>query len=154
MIYLFTEFLGGLGQLLFYFSAKAVPPIHNHPLTSKSLGEFWGKRWNFWVRDWLRDVSQVHRKHLIKKLGITFLVSGMFHELMVNLPHFLFYRQSFFGNMTLYFIIQGLGLWVEKKWLQKAPSALRLIYLWTIVLVPSPIFINQPLLIFFGIIDG
>lgn len=154
MIYLLTEVMGGLGQLLFYSSTSGIPDIHRHPLKSTTLGEFWGMRWNFWVRDWLRDVSQIHRKDLIKKLLITFLVSGIFHELLVNLPHFLYYRESFFGNMTLYFIIQALGLWLEKKWIYKAPAAVGRIFLWMVVLLPAPIFINRPLLIFFGIIDG
>ena len=53
MIYLFTEVIGGLGQLLFYLSHLGITQIHRHPLRSKSIGEFWGRRWNFWVRDWL-----------------------------------------------------------------------------------------------------
>ena len=154
MIYLFTEVMGGLGQLLFAFSPVGIAPIHNHPLTSKSLGEFWGKRWNFWVRDWLRDISQASRKNLIKKLIITFLVSGFFHELLVNLPHFLYFGELFFGNMTLYFSIQALGLWIEKKWMSKSPSFLGRLYFWAVIILPAPIFINRPLLIFFGIIDG
>lgn len=153
VIYLFTEVMGGIGQLLFAVSPVAIAPIHNHPLTSKSLGEFWGKRWNFWVRDWLREISQANRKHLAKKLIITFLVSGLFHELMVNLPHFLYYGELFFGNMTLYFSIQALGLWIEKKWLSKAPSYLGWIFLWAVVILPAPIFINRPLLMFFGMIN-
>ena len=154
MIYLFTEVLGGVGQLLFYPSSKGTPPIHRNPLISKSLGEFWGKRWNFWVRDWLIDISRPHKKILLKKLGVTFFISGLFHELLVNLPHFLYYHQSFFGNMTLYFIIQALGLWVEKKWLYNTPLFLGRLFLWAVIILPSPIFINRPLLIFFGIIDG
>jgi hypothetical protein len=154
MIYLFTEVLGGIGQLLFYPSSNGIPSIHRNPLISKSLGEFWGMRWNFWVRDWLIDVSRPHKKVLFKKLGFTFLISGLFHELMVNLPHFLYYHESFFGNMTLYFIIQALGLWIEKKWLSNTPLFLGRLYLWSVVILPSPIFINRPLLEFFGIIDG
>lgn len=154
MIYLFTEVMGGLGQLLFWLSPVAISSIHNHPLTSISLGEFWGRRWNFWVRDWLQDISQANRKNLVKKLLITFLASGLFHELLVNLPHFLYFGEIFFGNMTLYFIIQALGLWVEKKLLFKAPAFVGCIFLWAVVILPTPLFINRPLLIFFGIIDG
>ncbi len=154
MIYLFTEFMGAFGQLIFYPAKKGIAPIHLHPLRSKNLGEFWGKRWNFWVRDWLRDVSQSQRRKPVKKLLITFFVSGFFHELLVNLPYFLVYRQIFFGNMTLYFAIQGLGLWIEKKFLMRAPVLLRTIFMWMVVIIPSPLFLNRPLLLFFGIIDG
>lgn len=154
IIYIFTEFMGAFGQLIFYPSKKGVAPIHLHPLRSKNLGEFWGKRWNFWVRDWLRDVSQFQRRNQVKKLLVTFFVSGFFHELLVNLPYFLVYRESFFGNMTLYFAIQGLGLWIEKKFLMKAPTLMRTIFMWMVVILPSPLFLNRPLLLFFGIIDG
>lgn len=154
MIYLFTEVLGGLGQLIFYPAPHGIASIHKNPLQSKTLGEFWGKRWNFWVRDWLIDISQPHKKVLLKKLGSTFIVSGLFHELMVNLPHFIYYRESFFGNMTLYFIIQALGLWIEKKWMHQMPKLIGRLFVWSVVILPAPIFINRPLLIFFGIIDG
>jgi hypothetical protein len=154
MIYLFTEVIGGMGQILFYLSPMGIAQIHKNPLRSKSIGEFWGRRWNFWVRDWLVDISHSHRKILIKKLSISFLVSGLFHELLVNLPYFLYYHESFFGNMTLYFTIQALGLWIEKKWLHSVPPLFRRVFLWVVVILPAPIFINRPLLIFFGIING
>jgi hypothetical protein len=154
MIYLFTEVLGGLGQLLFYPSSRGVPSIHRHPLKASSLGDFWGKRWNFWVRDWLVDISKSSRKNLAKKLLLTFIVSGLFHELLSNFPHFLYSGEFTFGNMTLYFIVQALGLWIEKRWLSGLPIFLKRVYLWAIVILPAPIFINRPLLIFFGIVDG
>ena len=154
MIYLFTEFMGAFGQLVFYPSNLGVAPIHYHPLKSRSLSEFWGRRWNFWVRDWLRDVSQFQRRRPLKKIVVTFLVSGFFHELLVNLPHFLYYRESFFGNMTLYFACQGLGLWIERKFLSRAPLMVRSLFMWMVVILPSPLFLNKPLLHFFGIVNG
>jgi len=154
MIYLFTEVLGSLGQLLFYPASRGIPPIHRHPLQASSLGDFWGRRWNFWVRDWLVDISKSSRKNLAKKLLLTFFVSGIFHELLANFPHFLYSRELTFGNMTLYFIVQALGLWIEKKWLSELPMFFKRVYLWVVVILPAPLFINRPLLIFFGIVDG
>lgn len=154
MIYLFTEFMGAFGQFLFYPASSGVAPIHFHPLKSRSLSEFWGKRWNFWVRDWLRDVSQFQRRRPVKKIIVTFLVSGFFHELLVNLPYFLYFRINHFGNMTLYFACQGLGLWLERRYLSGAPSMVRIFFMWMVVLLPAPLFLDKPLLRFFGIING
>jgi hypothetical protein len=150
LIYLLTEWIGVFAQLLFY-PVTALSPLHNHPLTSHTLGEFWGRRWNIWVQDWLRDVARPYRKIRMRKLLVTFLISGIFHELMVNLPYLLKFGKFTFGNMIAYFLLQALGLWVDKKYFHQAPSKLRRIYLWLVVAIPSPLFLNKPLLLFFGI---
>jgi hypothetical protein len=150
LIYFLTESLGLAGQLI--FSPWAPPhPIHRHPLLSRSLGDFWGKRWNLWVQDWLRDTSHRYRRFLKRKIFISFLFSGFFHEIMVNLPYFLFYHESYFGNMTSYFMIQAIGLWVEKKILTKTSFLLKRVYLWIFILLPSPLFLAKPLIAFFGL---
>jgi hypothetical protein len=149
-IYFATELLGALGQILSN-NSRPIKAIHNNPLKSKSLGDFWGLRWNVWVQDWLRDISFSQRKHLPKKLALTFLVSGFFHELMVNLPYYLYFNKSYFGNMTLYFVIQGIGLWVEKKWLHNFSDIIKRSYTWFIIILPTPLFIARPLLTFFRI---
>ncbi len=150
LIYLLTEWMGVFAQLLFY-PVTALSPLHNHPLSSHTLGEFWGRRWNIWVQDWLRDIARPHRRTRVKKLLITFFISGLFHEVMVNLPYLLKYGKLTFGNMIIYFLLQALGLWVDKKYLHRAPSKLRRIFLWLVVAIPSPLFLNKPLLLFFGI---
>jgi hypothetical protein len=103
------------------------------------------------VQDWLRDTSHRYRKILKRKIFISFLFSGFFHEIMVNLPYFLFYNESYFGNMTSYFMIQAIGLWVEKKFLTKTSFLLKRVYLWIFILLPSPLFIAKPLIVFFGL---
>lgn len=153
MVYFLTEAVGALGQLLFMAGPK-VSSIHNHPLRSKSLGDFWGRRWNLWVQDWLRDMSRVYRTNWKMKLLATFFISGLFHEVMFNLPYFLVYKKSYFGNMMLYFIIQGLGLWIEKRWILQMPNFVRRLYLWSVIILPAPIFINRPLLKFLGLDNG
>ena len=150
IIYLLTEWMGVFAQLLFY-PVTPLSPLHNHPLASQTLGEFWGIRWNIWVQDWLRDITRPHRRNRHNKLLLTFLISGLFHEVMVNLPYLLKFGKFTFGNRIAYFLLQGLGLWVGKEYLHRAPSKLRRIYLWLVVAVPSPLFLNKPLLLFFGI---
>ena len=31
-----------------------MPQVHNIPLVSRGLAEFWGRRWNLWFSDWFR----------------------------------------------------------------------------------------------------
>jgi hypothetical protein len=150
LIYLLTEWLGVFAQVLFYPAVK-LQPLHDHPLSSRTIGDFWGRRWNIWVQDWLRDMSRAQRRSLSRKLLISFMLSGFFHEVMVNLPMLIFRGQWHFGNMMAYFIIQGIALWVDKKYLYRAPSKLRRTYLWLAVGLPAPLFLNQSLLLFFGI---
>lgn len=154
LIYFLTEVLGAMGELLFYASPMKLIPIHHHPLQSLSLGDFWGRRWNIWVQDWLRDISSGFRTKLKTKIFVSFFASGVFHELMCNMTWWLLYKESYFGNMLLYFAIQGLGLWVEKKWVKRAHPWLRRFYLWALVILPAPIFINKPLQVFLGIEHG
>ena len=151
LVYFLTESMSTLVELIFYPSSLKTFPMHQHPLRSVSLGEFWGRRWNLWVQDWLRDVTAPHRRQLKSKLFLTFLASGLFHELMVNLPWLLLYQESYFGNMVLYFTLQALGLWIDKRWIRSKGPRLRRLFLWVMVIIPSPLFLNHPLLVFLGL---
>ncbi len=152
-IYFFTEMVGAFGQILFFKTSTF--PIHRKPLHAKSLSHFWGRDWNLWVQDWLRDVSEgLSRRNHNRRIILVFLISGIFHELMVNLPYWILYRQSYFGTMLGYFLIQAMALWIDKRIVKKWGPTLRRIYLWTSVILPSPLFINVPLLKFFGLIDA
>lgn len=149
VIYFFTEALGGLGQILF-FKAPSFP-IHRSPYLATSLSNFWGRDWNVWIQDWLRDISRANGKaRRSKRILIVFFISGLFHEAMVNLPYWILYGKSYFGSMLAYFCIQALALWIDKKFVSKAPRSLRRIYMWAAIVLPSPLFVNVPLLTFFG----
>lgn len=152
-IYFFTETLGAFGQLL--FQNKKTFPIHRKPLQATSLSHFWGRDWNLWVQDWLRDVTQkIGRDKHHKRIVVVFLVSGFFHEIMCNLPYWVMYRKSYFGTMIGYFLIEALLLWIDKKFISHLHPTYRRIYLWLAVVLPSPLFINVPLLRFFGLTHG
>ena len=154
VILFMTEALGALGQMLFYFTTPKSFPIHHRPLSSQNLGQFWGRHWNLWVQDWLKDVSSFWRGKMKQKLFITFLVSGFFHEIMVNLPYWIVYRKSYIGTMFLYFAIQGLALAVEKRFMKSAPPILKRAFMIAVVFLPSPLFVNVPVLTFLGFIHG
>lgn len=150
VIYLLTEFIGAFGQSLFYGTPSF--SIHKSPLKASSLSHFWGRDWNVWVQDWLRDISgHLNSQHRVKKIFIVFMLSGLFHEVMCNLPYYIYYKKSYFGTMMIYFLIQGIALWIDKKFVRHAPKIFRRIYLWLAVILPSPLFVNVPLLTFFGI---
>ena len=154
-IYFLTEAVGAFGQILFSWKRKDTFPIHWRPLLSTSLSQFWGRRWNLWVQDWLKDVSSlVSLNHPKRKMVMTFIVSGFFHEIMVNFPYWLIYKKSYFGTMMLYFLIQAAALYVDKKILKGSPLLLRRAFLWLLVLLPSPLFVNVPLLTFLGLNHG
>lgn len=154
-IYFLTEAVGAVGQLLFIRNRPAVFPIHHRPLTSPSLSQFWGRRWNLWVQDWLKDISAaLGRRPRAIQILMTFLISGFFHEVMINFPYWIVTGKSYFGTMMLYFLIQALGLYGDKKFIKHSHPKIRRVYLWLFVIVPSPLFINQPLLTFFGLTNS
>lgn len=150
-IYFFTEAIGAFGQILFQFNPTF--PIHRNPLFSQSLSEFWGRNWNLWVQDWLRDVSKLFTSISgTGKIALVFLISGLFHEAMVNLPYWIIYKKSYFGTMIGYFLIEAVALWIDKRYVKRFGSFWRRLYMWAAVILPSPLFINVPLLTFFGLL--
>jgi hypothetical protein len=151
-IYFFTEAAGSLAQLIFSWRNQAIFPIHHHPLTSPSLSQFWGRRWNLWVQDWLKDISSaMGRTSRPIKIVTTFLVSGIFHEVLVNLPFWLMTGRSYFGTMLGYFVIQAIGVYIDKKVFRHAGFWPRVLFQWFVIVLPSPLFVNVPILSFFGV---
>lgn len=114
--------------------------LFRSPAKSKSLGEFWGKRWNLAFI----EMSAVAVFRPIKKrfgktgaLVISFIFSGLLHELAISLP----VKQGY-GLPMLYFIVQGLVVLAERSLLKDAtflrnPIAGRLwLFFWLVVPMP------------------
>ena len=90
-----------------------VTPLMNAPWRADSLANFWGDRWN-------RAFSLVARiavfRPLVRRLGVPagtlagFLLSGVAHELVISLP-----ARAGWGWPTLYFLVQGIGVLVERQ---------------------------------------
>jgi len=120
-----------------------VKPLMNNPHLSKSVSEFWGKRWNSAFRDMAHPFLFIP---LTKKWGVlmahhlTFLISGLIHELAISIP-----AGGGYGLPTLYFIIQGLSIQMEKttpfkrlaKPIQRATTYLLLVTP-AVILFPPP----------------
>jgi hypothetical protein len=88
-------------------------PIMSAPLRSTSLGEFWGKRWNLGFRQLAHELIF---RPLYRRLGpdtaafSVFVVSGLIHDLVISLP-----ARGGYGLPTLYFLLQGAGVTVERS---------------------------------------
>lgn len=88
-------------------------PIMQKPLLSKSLSEFWGKRWNLGFRHLAHNLIF---RPLYKPIGVAlagllvFVVSGLVHDLVISLP-----ARGGYGLPTTYFLLQGLGVSLERS---------------------------------------
>ena len=119
--------------LALFWRATGVPatPIMDAPVCSRSLSEFWGRRWNTGfsipARRYLMEPI-ARRFGLVMGVLTVFLVSGLVHELVISLP-----AKAGYGLPTLYFLIQAAGLIAERK---LGPNRF-----WMVVCVAAPAFI-------------
>jgi len=89
------------------------PPIMQSPLSATSLSDFWGRRWNLGFRQLThRLIFTPARARLGGPAAIllSFLASGVIHDLVISLP-----ARGGYGLPTLYFLIQGAGVLIERS---------------------------------------
>ena len=88
-------------------------PLMHSPLSSVSLGEFWGRRWNTAFRD------LTHRflfRPLIARLGARWAVfagftfSGIVHDAVISVP-----AGGGYGGPTIFFVLQAIGMLAERS---------------------------------------
>jgi hypothetical protein len=88
-------------------------PIMSAPLRSESLSKFWGKRWNLGFRQVSHDLifAPLHKKLGVGLTGfLVFVVSGLIHDLVISVP-----ARGGYGFPTAYFVLQGLGVALERS---------------------------------------
>jgi alginate O-acetyltransferase complex protein AlgI len=124
-------------------------PLFRAPLAARSLGEFWGRRWNLAFSE--MTALGVYRP-LAGVLGkgpataAAFLCSGLLHELAISVPVL-----AGFGLPTAYFALHGLLVLLERH-LEKTGRPVSswgwVAHLWVIgwLVVPLPILFHPPFL--------
>jgi hypothetical protein len=147
--WLLLETIGSLYQFLWLPSGRLVPAVNNRPWLAASPAEFWGRRWNRVIGDWLRQVVFMPlRRRPRPAMAVAFLVSGVLHELLVSLPLQIVYGRSVWGWMLAYFLLQYGAIELERAFLSPFPVLQRL-FLWLAVLGPAPLILNPGTLLIF-----
>lgn len=88
-------------------------PLMVAPLAATSVTEFWGKRWNTAFRDF---AHQILFRPLARRCGVraalflTFLISGLIHDVVISLP-----AGGGYGGPTAFFVIQPVAMAVERS---------------------------------------
>jgi len=139
----------------------AAEPIMRAPLRSTSLAEFWGKRWNLGFRQLAHELifRPTHRNLGAGIAGFfVFVVSGLIHDLVISLP-----SRGGYGLPTLYFVMQGTGVTLERSRIGKKLGLARGVRGWCFMFVflagPlfwlfHPWFVMRVILPFMGVIHA
>jgi predicted DCC family thiol-disulfide oxidoreductase YuxK len=88
-------------------------PIMRSPVMSTSLSLFWSERWNRGFNQLAHDLvfRVTYRRFGVgTAILLVFLVSGLVHDLVISLP-----AGAMFGLPTAYFMIQGVGVLIERS---------------------------------------
>jgi alginate O-acetyltransferase complex protein AlgI len=112
---IFLLHFGSFHLLALFWQMNGVnaAPIMSSPILSKTLSEFWGKRWNLGFRqlahEFIFTPLQRHTGASVAGL-LVFVASGLIHDLVISVP-----ARGGYGLPTGYFIVQGLGVMFERS---------------------------------------
>jgi len=145
-LFLLGEFLVGVETLFFLPGGLLLPALHRRPWAARSVADFWGNRWNLWFSDWFRYCifSRLRRRPLFA-LFMVFAISGLMHEWVTNFTLYHVTGRALFGSMMIYFLLQAVGILVERHFLKGHPRLIKF-FVWLIVVVPVPLVLNEGLL--------
>jgi hypothetical protein len=145
-VLLIGELLVAVVTLLWLPTGRLLPPLHHSPLLARGVAEFWGRCWNLWFSDWFRSAIFVPlRRRPSLALLLVFVISGLMHEWVINVPLWFLTGKKLFGTMMLYFLLQAAGVLVERRFLKQSAPA-RMLWVWLVVFAPVPLLINEGLL--------
>lgn len=150
-VYIFTLFMSATFRSLSLLFKTNPGPMHIKPYLSKNINEFWTRRWNVWVRNWLHYLGKrIAPKNITLRQFSIFFISGLFHESMFNVPYFIYSGEFLFGTMMGYFLIQFFALHIDARILKKFAPRFRYAFMWMAIVLPAPLFVNKAFLLFFG----
>lgn len=124
-------------------------PLFRAPLAARTLGDFWGRRWNLAFSEMTalgiyRPLSTRVRRGTA--IVAAFAASGLLHELAISVPVL-----AGFGLPTLYFVLHGILIYVERR-LERAGRPVSGWGVWSRIWVlgwlalPMPILFHRPFL--------
>ncbi|HEY2895311.1 MAG TPA: membrane bound O-acyl transferase family-domain-containing protein [Pirellulales bacterium] len=141
----------GVFQIMSWLWRRAgvdAQPIMNRPLLSRSLSEFWSRRWNLAFRDVAHTFVFRPLLPIIGPRGATlaaFLVSGLVHDLVISVP-----VRSGLGLPTIYFLLQGAGVLLQHVGLGKrlglGGGAAGRVFAALLVIGPAPLLFHSAFL--------
>jgi D-alanyl-lipoteichoic acid acyltransferase DltB (MBOAT superfamily) len=132
---IFLLHFGGFHLIALFWQAMGIDaePIMSKPILSKTLSEFWGKRWNLGFRQLAHDfIFRPLYKHIgVAAAGLlVFVASGLIHDLVISLP-----ARGGYGLPTGYFVLQGLGVALERSTLGRRLGLQKGLAAWIFLLV-------------------
>jgi hypothetical protein len=129
---------GGLRQAGF-----PVQRLFDDPLASRSLEDFWSRRWNraFVEMDRLLFVPLLRPLGPVGSLIGVFVISGLLHELAISFP-----AGAGWGLPSCYFLLHGALVALERRLLRprRWRGALARLWTWSWLLVPLPLLFHTP----------
>ncbi len=145
-VILTTEVFVAIVTILWLPSGRLLPVLHRNPFASRSIADFWGRRWNLWMSDWFRFVifAPLRRRPWLAA-WLVFTFSGLLHEYVLNLSLWLVTGRMLFGGMMLYFLLQPVGMLMERRFLKYHPRA-NILFTWLVVLAPVPLVFHESML--------
>ena len=138
---------GGLHLLALFWRARGrdVRPIMNAPALTKSLSEFWGRRWNMAFRNFAHHAvfkPAARRWNAAAGTWISFVFSGLVHELAISVP-----AGDGYGLPLAYFVLQGFGVSLERTLSRKSFTVRGGLPGWSfaaLFLIPAAVFLFHP----------
>jgi alginate O-acetyltransferase complex protein AlgI len=122
-----------------------VSELFRAPYKSRSLTEFWGRRWNLAFSEMTALIAYRPLKVKIgvsAALFVSFLLSGILHEIAISFP-----VRAGYGFPLLYFAIHGIGMLLESRTLimKKIVGHPVLSHIWvmTMLVVPLPLLFHR-----------
>ena len=139
---IFLMHFGSFQLIALFWRANGIDaqPIMASPILSKSLSEFWGKRWNLGFRQLTHDfIFRPLQKHTGASVAglLVFVVSGLVHDLVISVP-----ARGGYGLPTAYFMLQGLAVMFERSTLARRAGLQKKLpaRIFALVVTAAPVF--------------